>query len=378
MATKRTRSTTQAIPLPNMPLSQDGPARICAVGVGGGGSNAIMRMMRARQVPGVSYACVNTDLKALGQVGGANVVHIGENLTRGLGAGGDPDMGARAAGQSKQELKKIINGADLVFLAIGMGGGTGTGAAPIVADMARQAGALVVAVATTPFTFEGARRLETAHSGIAELTSHVDNLIVIHNERLLSLVKGETSMEEALRLADEAVMLGVLSVAELVNLPGEINVDLADVKAIMKIPGKAMMAIGEARGKGGPLEAAKQAVNNPLLDVSLEGAKGVLFNVTGGPSMTLGEVNEAGEYIADQVDQRAMIFFGMVNGDAKDDLTRMTLIATGIHEEGADGYGYLDAAYPLSPTSSPGFQGSFPRQEVDLDLPPFLRRKTIR
>ena len=370
MAAKRTRSTTQAIPLPNMPLSLDGPARICAIGVGGGGSNAIMRMMKARQVPGVSYACVNTDLKALGQVGGANVVHIGENLTRGLGAGGDPEMGARAAGQSKQELKKIINGADLVFLAVGMGGGTGTGAAPIVADMARQAGALVVAVATTPFTFEGARRLETAHSGITELTSHVDNLIVIHNERLLSLFKGETSMEEALRLADDAVMLGVLSVAELVNLPGEINVDLADVKAIMKVPGKAMMAIGEARGKGGPLEAAKQAVNNPLLDVSLEGAKGVLFNVTGGPSMTLGEVNEAGEYIAGQVDQRAMIFFGMVNGDAKDDLTRMTLIATGIPEEGVDGYGYLDAAY--------GFQSSFPREEADLDLPPFLRRTTIR
>ena len=284
MATKRTRSTTQAIPLPNMPLSQDGPARICAVGVGGGGSNAIMRMMRARPVPGVSYACVNTDLKALGQADGANVVHIGENLTRGLGAGGDPDMGARAAGESKQELKKIINGADLVFLAIGMGGGTGTGAAPIVADMARQAGALVVAVATTPFSFEGARRLETAHSGITELTSHVDNLIVIHNDRLLSLFEGKTSMEEALRAADDAVMLGVLSVAELVNLPGEINVDLADVKAIMKIPGKAMMAIGEARGEGGPLEAAKRAVNNPLLDVSLEGAKGVLFNVTGGPS----------------------------------------------------------------------------------------------
>ncbi|MEE2656361.1 MAG: cell division protein FtsZ [Chloroflexota bacterium] len=378
MATKRTRSTTQAIPLPNMPLSQDGPARICAVGVGGGGSNAIMRMMRARPVPGVSYACVNTDLKALGQADGANVVHIGENLTRGLGAGGDPDMGARAAGESKQELKKIINGADLVFLAIGMGGGTGTGAAPIVADMARQAGALVVAVATTPFSFEGARRLETAHSGITELTSHVDNLIVIHNDRLLSLFEGKTSMEEALRAADDAVMLGVLSVAELVNLPGEINVDLADVKAIMKIPGKAMMAIGEARGEGGPLEAAKRAVNNPLLDVSLEGAKGVLFNVTGGPSMTLGEVNEAGEYIASQVDHRAMIFFGMVNGDAKDDLIRMTLIATGIGDEGPDGYGYLEGAYPLSPTSSPGFQGSFPREEVDLDLPPFLRRNTIR
>ncbi len=370
MATKRTRSTTQAIPLPNMPLSQEGPARICAIGVGGGGSNAIMRMMRARQVPGVSYACVNTDLKALGQAAGANVVHIGENLTRGLGAGGDPEMGARAAGESKQALKKLINGADLVFLAIGMGGGTGTGAAPIVADMAKQAGALVVAVATTPFTFEGARRLETAHSGIAELKSHVDNLIVIHNERLLSLVKGETSMEEALRLADDAVMLGVLSVAELVNLPGEINVDLADVKAIMKVPGKAMMAIGEARGKGGPLEAAKQAVNNPLLDVSLEGAKGVLFNVTGGPSMTLGEVNEAGEYISAKVDQRAMIFFGMVNGDAKDDLTRVTLIATGIPDEADRDSSYQDMAY--------GSQGSFSQGEVDLDLPPFLRRSTIR
>jgi cell division protein FtsZ len=370
MATKRSRSTTQAIPLLNMPLSQEGPARICAIGVGGGGSNAIMRMMRARQVPGVSYACVNTDLKALGQAEGANVVHIGDSLTRGLGAGGDPEMGARAAGQSKQALKQIINGADLVFLAIGMGGGTGTGAAPIVADMAKQAGALVVAVATTPFTFEGARRLETAHSGIAELKNHVDNLIVIHNERLLSLFKGDTSMEEALCLADDAVMLGVLSVAELVNLPGEINVDLADVKTIMKVPGKAMMAIGEARGKGGPLEAAKQAVNNPLLDVSLEGAKGVLFNVTGGPSMTLGEVNEAGEYIAAQVDHRAMIFFGMVNGDAKDDLTRVTLIATGIPDGDDESSEYLDSSF--------GTQGSFPQNEVDLDLPPFLRRSTIR
>ena len=371
MPSKRSRSTTQVIPLPNMPLPQHGPAQICAIGVGGGGSNAIMRMMRARPVPGVSYACVNTDIKALGQVDGAHVIHIGENLTRGLGAGGDPEMGARAAAESKQALKNVVNGADLVFLAIGMGGGTGTGAAPVVAEIARQSGALVVAVATTPFSFEGARRLETAHSGIAQLKPYVDNLIVIHNERLLSLFRGDTSMEDALRMADDAVMLGVLSVAELVNLPGEINVDLADVKAIMKVPGRAMMAIGEGHGKGGPLVAAKQAVNNPLLDLSLEGAKGVLFNVTGGPAMTLGEVNEAGAYIAAQVDHHAMIFFGMVNGEPDSDVARVTLIATGISDE-------EEMARFSDPASFSSRFSSTRSEAPDLELPPFLRRTIIR
>ena len=373
MPSKRSRSTTQVIPLPNMPLSQAGPASICAIGVGGGGSNAIMRMMRARPVPGVTYACVNTDLKALGQVEGAHVIHIGEHLTRGLGAGGDPEKGAMAASESKQALKNVVAGADLVFLAIGMGGGTGTGAAPIVADIARQSGALVVAVATTPFSFEGARRLETAHSGISQLKPYVDNLIVIHNERLLSLFRGDTSMDDALRMADDAVMLGVLSVAELVNLPGEINVDLADVKAIMKVPGRAMMAIGEGHGKGGPLQAAKQAVNNPLLDLSLEGAKGVLFNVTGGPNMTLGEVNEAGAYIAQQVDHRAMIFFGMVNGEPGSDVARVTLIATGISDDEDM------TRFTSDPDSfNSRFLSNRSEASTDLDLPPFLRRTIIR
>ena len=373
MPSKRSRSVTQVIPLPNMPLPQAGPASICAIGVGGGGSNAIMRMMRARPVPGVTYACVNTDLKALGQVEGAHVIHIGENLTRGLGAGGDPEMGAMAAGESRQALKNVVAGADLVFLAIGMGGGTGTGAAPVVADIARQSGALVVAVATTPFSFEGARRLETAHSGITQLKPYVDNLIVIHNERLLSLFRGDTSLEDALQMADDAVMLGVLSVAELVNLPGEINVDLADVKAIMKVPGRAMMAIGEGEGKGGPLQAAKQAVNNPLLDLSLEGAKGVLFNVTGGPAMTLGEVNEAGAYIASQVDPRAMIFFGMVNGEPGDDTSRVTLIATGISDDEDM------TRFTADPGSfSSRYLNGRSESATDLDLPPFLRRTIIR
>jgi cell division protein FtsZ len=290
-------------------------------------------MLQAKPVPGVKYLTVNTDIKSLESVQGAQVIHIGEKLTHGLGAGGNPEVGAQAADSGHNALRRAVGRSDLVFLAAGMGGGTGTGAAPVVAEIAKQAGAMVVAVVTTPFSFEGARRLETAHSGIARLRDKVDNLIVIHNDRLLQLFKKDVPMEEALRMADEAVMLGVLSVAELVNVPGEINVDLADVKAIMKLPGRALMAIGDGRGQGGALEAARKAVSNPLLDLSIEGAKGVLFNVNGGPSLTLGEVNATGEFIASKVDLNAIIFFGMVNRPDNEDKVRITIIATGIPED---------------------------------------------
>lgn len=316
------------------PRFREAPASIAVIGIGGGGCNAVVRMLKEqKQIPGVQYICANTDIKSLERVQGATVVHIGERLTHGLGAGGNPDVGAQAAESARIALKRAIGRADLVFLCAGMGGGTGTGAAPIVADIARETGALVVGVVTTPFSFEGARRLETAHSGMARLREKVDNLIVIHNERLLKLFKRDVPIEQALLMADEAVMLGVLSVAELINVPGEINVDMADVKTIMKLPGHALMALGNGKGPGGALEAARQAVSNPLLDISIDGAKGVLFNVNGGPSLTLGEVNTTGEFIASKVDPQATIFFGMVNDPNMGDNVRITIIATGIPDK---------------------------------------------
>ncbi|MBI4232869.1 MAG: cell division protein FtsZ [Chloroflexi bacterium] len=315
------------------PRVKDAPAAITVIGVGGGGVNAVKRMMHSRAVPGVKYICVNTDVKSLESVQGAQVIHIGERLTRGLGAGGKPEVGEQAADTGRNALKQAIHRSDLVFLAAGMGGGTGTGAAPVVADVAKQSGALVVCVVTTPFSFEGARRLETAHAGIARLKEKVDNLIVIHNDRLLKLFKKDVPIEQALQMADEAVMYGVLSVAELVNVPGEINVDLADVKNIMHLPGHALMAMGEGRGAGGVVEAARQAVSNPLLDLSIDGAKGILFNVNGGPSLTLGEVNATGEFISSKVDRDAIIFFGMVNDSKMEDKARITIIATGIPDQ---------------------------------------------
>ena len=363
---------TDPQPLPHRPMrriSAEAPARICVVGVGGGGCNAIIRMMKTKNIPGVNYIGVNTDIKSLNQVEEAEVLQIGGDLTRGLGAGGIPTVGAQAAEEDRQVLEHALQSPDLVFLAAGMGGGTGTGAAPVVADIARESGALVVAVVTTPFSFEGSRRKETALLGVAGLRDKVDNIIVIHNDRLLHLFGDEdVSMDEALRRADDAVMLGVLSVAELVNVPGEINVDLADVKSIMKRPGRALMAIGEGHGPGGAMEAAEQAVNNPLLDLAIDGAQGVLFNVSGGSELKLSAVNQTGEFIASRVDQEAMIFFGMGNDPSFQDKVRITLIATGIPSDDHRVTRDLDDALRIT-SGAPG--------APDLDLPPFLRRAEL-
>jgi len=321
-----------AIPFP-APVDREAPAAVSVVGVGGGGCNTVMRMIRERTIPGVRYICVNTDVKSLDMVHHAKSIQIGERLTRGLGAGGDPEVGGAAAGQDRMALRSALGHSDLIFVTAGMGGGTGTGAAPVVAEIAKKTGALVVGVVTTPFAWEGARRLETAMAGVATLKENVDNIIIIHNDRLLNLLGSEVSMEKALRRADEAVMWGVLSVAELVNVPGEINVDLADVKALMKLPGRALMAMGESADPNGVLECAKFAMSNPLLNMSIDGAQGVLFCVNGGPKMTFGEVNAAGEFIASRVDKRAAIFFGMVNHESMQDRVRLTLIATGLPEE---------------------------------------------
>lgn len=314
------------------------PARIKVVGVGGGGCNCVRRMIQ-HDVRGVQYVMVNTDVKALEfRAPGIDVVQIGARSTRGWGAGGDPKVGERAAEESATDLRNALKNAELVFVTAGMGGGTGTGAAPYVAHLAKEMGALVVAVVTTPFSFEGSRRIGDAIAGVARLRPYVDNLIVIHNDRLLQYVSHDSEMIEAFRTADSVVTQGILSVSELINVPGEINVDFADVRSIMAHPGGALMAIGQGRGRMGALEAARQAIANPLLNLSIKGARGVLFSVKGGEGLTLGAVNASGELIGKSVRKDAAIFFGMSIDRTLEDDVKLTLIATGLKENVPHGF----------------------------------------
>ena len=309
------------------------PARIKVIGVGGGGCNCVRRML-SQHVRGVEYVLVNTDIKSLetaNQV--AQVVQIGQKSTRGWGAGGDTKLGERAAEESSQELRASLKNSELVFVTSGMGGGTGTGAAPYVAHLAKEMGALVVGVVTTPFSFEGTRRMDEAIAGVSRLRPFVDNLIVIHNDRLLQYVNHDAEMIEAFRTADEVVTQGILSVSELINVPGEINVDFADVRSIMLHPGGALMAMGNGNGKMGALEAAQQAIANPLLNLSIKGAEGVLFSIKGGRELTLGGVNSAGELISRSVKKNAAIFFGMSIDETLEDSVKLTLIATGLRDK---------------------------------------------
>ncbi len=310
------------------------PARIKVIGVGGGGCNCVRRMLQ-HHVPGVKYVMVNTDIKSLEPVANVTeVAQIGPKVTRGWGAGGDVKMGERAAEESASQLRNVLKDAELVFVTAGMGGGTGTGAAPYVAHLAKEMGALVVGVVTTPFSFEGSRRISEAIAGVSRLRPYVDNLIVIHNDQLLQYVHHDAEMVDAFRTADEVVTQGILSVSELINVPGEINVDFADVRSIMLHPGGALMAMGTGRGKMGALEAAGQAIANPLLNLSIKGARAVLFSVKGGEDLTLGGVNAAGQLIAKSVRKDAVIFFGMSIDRRQDDDVKLTLIATGLKEKG--------------------------------------------
>ena len=312
-------------------LGVNAPAKIKVIGVGGGGCNAVRRIMETEQVPGVACIAVNTDVKSLETIGSAMVCQIGESVTHGFGAGGDSQVGAKAAEESRYSLKRAISGAELIFITAGMGGGTGTGAAPMVARVARETHALIVAVVTTPFSFEGHKRLDQAMAGISRLRPEVDNLIVVHNDRLLRLMSEDASMEEAFKTADGVVTQGIMSISKLVNVPGEINVDLADVKSVLHIPGTALMAIGIGEGPRCALEAAEQAIANPLLDVTMDGAKGVLFNIEGGPDLKLGQVNEAGRRLSSCADRSARIFFGFMKPRPElEGQARITLIATGI------------------------------------------------
>lgn len=309
-----------------------GPACLKVVGVGGGGSNAVNRMIEAG-VSGVEFIAVNTDAQALESSDAKQRVQIGSKLTRGLGAGGNPEAGEKAAGESLEDLYEVLDGSDMVFVTAGMGGGTGTGAAPVVAKVAKEIGALTVGIVTRPFMFEGTKRASSAESGIERLQEHVDTLIVIPNDRLLEITDRRVSMSEALQLADDVLRQGIQGISELITIPGLINLDFADVRTIMSGGGAALMAVGHGEGEERAHTAATQAINSRLLDVTIDGAKGILFNVTGGDNLSLYEVNQAAAIIRETAHPDANIIFGAVIDPSMGDAMRITVIATGFERE---------------------------------------------
>jgi cell division protein FtsZ len=298
------------------------------VGVGGGGSNAVNRMVDAG-LKGVEFIAVNTDAQALLMCDADVKLHIGAHATRGLGAGANPEVGHAAATESRDELKEALKGADMVFVTAGEGGGTGTGGAPVIADIARELGALTVGVVTRPFNFEGRKRAEQAQKGITELRDKVDTLIIIPNDRLLQVVGKQTSVMEAFRMADDVLRQGVQGITDLITIPGLVNLDFADVRTVMRDAGSALMGIGEAEGDNRAAEAARAAVSSPLLEASVEGATGILLNITGGSDIGLFEVNEAAEVVTGAADQNANVIFGAVIDDNLGGKVRVTVIATG-------------------------------------------------
>lgn len=313
-----------------MPLRSDSEnfALIRVIGVGGGGSNAVNRMIRAEMM-GVEFIAVNTDAQALLQSDAPHKIRIGDKVTRGLGAGGDPTVGQRAAEEDSEKILAALQDSDMVFITAGMGGGTGSGAAPIIADIARQAGALTIGVVTKPFGFEGAKRRLNAESASAELKSKVDTLITIPNDRLKDVVQKDTSIVDAFRVVDDVLRQGVQGISDLITIPGLINLDFADVRAIMKEAGSALMGIGRASGADRAVEAARQATSSPLLEANISGAQGVLFSISGGPALSLSEVEDAAAIIKDTADPEANIIFGTVVDERMGDEISITVIATG-------------------------------------------------
>ena len=310
-------------------------ATIKVIGVGGGGSNAVNRMIE-NGLQGVDFIAVNTDAQALHLSKAEKKLQLGGKLTRGLGAGANPDVGKKAAEESREQLEELLGGADMVFITAGMGGGTGTGAAPVIAEIARELGALTVGVVTRPFTFEGRKRMTQAGGGIASLKEKVDTLIVIPNDRLLEIVDKNTPMLEAFREADNVLRQGVQGISDLIAVPGLINLDFADVKTIMSEKGSALMGIGVATGENRAAEAAKKAISSPLLETSIDGAQGVLMNITGGSNLSLFEVHEAAEIVSTSSDSEVnMIFGSVINENLKDEIV-VTVIATGFDDQPAD------------------------------------------
>ncbi len=364
-------------------------AQIRVIGVGGGGTNAVNRMI-AEGVRGVEFIAINTDAQALMLANAPRRVRVGDKLTRGLGAGGNPEVGEKAAEESADELYEVLRGTDMVFITAGMGGGTGTGASPIVARVAREVGALTIGVVTRPFTFEGGKRSKSAEAGIAKLKEHVDTLIVIPNDRLLEIVDKRASLQQAFSVADDVLRQGIQGISELITVPGLINLDFADVKTIMSEGGAALMAVGKSSGENRAVEAAQSAISSKLLDVTIDGARGILFNVTGGPSMTLFEVNQAAEIIKQTAHPEVNLIFGAVIDETMKDEIRITVIATGFDQPAAapariavqqPARARLSEVVAAKPQPAPApapVQPEFaPRafSESDLDIPPFLRKR---
>jgi cell division protein FtsZ len=343
-------------------------ANIKVIGLGGAGCNAITRMVR-EQIRGVEFIGMNTDAQALAITEAAVRIQLGERSTRGLGAGGDHVLGQKAAEESLDEIRQAVAGADMAFITAGMGGGTGTGSAPIVAQIVKQSGALTIAVVTKPFNFEGVHRSEVAEQGIMDLVDKVDTLIIIPNDRLFDLCDQKVGVDSAFRLADEILCHGVQAIAEVVTVPGLINLDFADIRTVMKDAGPAWMSIGHGSGQNRARDAAKEALVSPLLDVSMEGAKGVLFNVAGGSSLSLFEVNEAAEIIRQAVDPEANVIFGVVLDPNMGNDVRLTLIATGFAtKDGLAGVAWEKEMMRL-------LKGV--KSEEELGIPSFLRYRRV-
>lgn len=355
-------------------------AKIKVIGVGGGGGNAVNRMI-ASEVAGVEFWSINTDSQALAQASAPKRLQMGQKLTRGLGAGGNPAIGQKAAEESRDEIAHALENADLVFITAGMGGGTGTGAAPIVAEVAKEMGALTVGVVTRPFTFEGRRRTTQAEEGIAALQSRVDTLIVIPNNKLLSVIPEQMPVQQAFTVADDILRQGVQGISDIITIPGLVNVDFADVRAVMADAGTALMGIGTGSGKSRAREAATQAISSPLLESSIDGARGVVLNITGGSDLTLHEVNAAAETVYEVVDPNANIIFGAVIDDRLQGEIRITVIATGFTGETQSNSPAMREAPrnrrpPIVPAPNPPAPAVDPRaRQQELDIPEFLQRR---
>lgn len=375
-------------------------AKILVIGVGGSGGAALSRMI-LDGLQGVEFIAVNTDAQALHHSPAKHKIHIGQNTTRGLGAGMDPEMGYKSAEESQEELKAAVQDADMVFVTCGLGGGTGSGAAPYVARLAREAGALTVAVVTKPFEFEGAQRRQIAETAFQQLSENVDTIITIPNDRLLQIIDKQTSLLDAFKVVDNVLRQGVQGISDLITIPGLINVDFADVKSVMSNAGSALMGIGRAAGEDRAVEAAKSAIDSPLLEMTIDGAKGILFTVTGGPSLSMYELNEAARIITEAADPNARIIFGSVIDDAMGDDVQITVVATGFGDtsrstkraqasnpfrDGGITSDVRTAADTLTqsstqPTSvAPAAKSIMDEDKVDnddddLDIPAFIRKK---
>lgn len=373
-------------------LEMDQLAKIKVIGVGGGGGNAVNRMIETG-VKGVEFIVANTDYQVLSKSKADVKIQLGKQLTEGLGAGGKPEVGRESAVESKKEIEEALKGADMIFITCGMGGGTGTGAASIVAEIAQGLGALTVAIVTKPFTFEGKRRMENALQGLEDLKKHVDTLIVIPNEKLLQVVEKQTGLTEAFKMSDNVLRQGVQGISDLITIPGLVNLDFADVKTIMLNAGIAHIGIGVASGERRAQEAARQAIHSPLLETSIEGAGGVLINVTGGRNLGLLEINEAAELVQKSVDPEANIIFGAVIDENLTDEIVITVIATGFNKtpfqdlklDNIVGEALKGAVENSEVKEEPEVQNVQPMTrsnvsntrstyDIDLDIPPFLRR----